>query len=246
MTELQEKKVRRSLLLAGAVPGHPDDGRLHRRAGGHPARHDDHLHRGRERGGGDHPRRHSRRGAAAQGAGVPGRLREGRRAARLGRLRQLGLQLHQRRDRREDARLLHDQRYAGARDREGRQQHRDRGVHQHLGADGVACAAAEGRGHPVLGLEEQVLPRGHALRRGADGETAGDGPVPDGVRFGSCLDGPLEPGRRRCAGLRREGRSAPPSEEAGAGRRDPVLVRVRPGEGRAGVRRARDQGGRAR
>ena len=33
---------------------------------------------------------------------------------------------------------------------------------------------AEGRGHPVLGLEEQVLPRGHSLCRGADGETAGD------------------------------------------------------------------------
>ena len=51
---------------------------------------------------------------------------------------------------------------------QGRERHRDRSVHQHLGADGVAGAAAEERRHPVLGLEEQVLPRGHALRRGAD------------------------------------------------------------------------------
>ena len=103
------------------------------------------------------------------------------------------------------------------------------------------AAAAEERGRPVLGLEEQVLPRGHPLRRGADGQTAGDGPVPDGVRLGSCVDGPLGPGRRRRAGLHREGRAAPPPEEAGAGRRDPVLVRVRPGGRRAGVRRERDQ-----
>ena len=39
------------------------------------------------------------------------------------------------------------------------------------------------------------------------------------VRLGARLDGSLEPGRGRRAGLHREGRSAPPPEEAGAGRR---------------------------
>ena len=79
---------------------------------------------------------------------------------------------------------------------ESAERHRDRSLRQHLGADGVAHPAAEERGRPVLGLEEQVLPRGHALRRGAHGEAAGDGLVPHGVRLGSRLDGPLEPGRR--------------------------------------------------
>ena len=56
--------------------------------------------------------------------------------------------------------------------RQERQQHRDRGLHQHLRPDDLACRAAAERGHPLLGLEEQVLPRGHSLCGGTDATIA--------------------------------------------------------------------------
>jgi len=97
------------------------------------ARHTTHLHGGRERSGGNHPCRHSwkrRDDSSPKDSWSPPKRTASNSTSRTS---EFGIQLHQRCDRWEDTRLLHDQRYASAPDGEERQQHRDRSF-RHISA----------------------------------------------------------------------------------------------------------------